>query len=264
MRILLTNDDGFDAQGLRLLERLAVELGDEIWTVAPEQEQSGASRALTLSLPVKVRQRGERRFSIAGTPTDCVRIAVLDLMESCKPDLIISGINRGQNVGEDLAHSGTIAAAIQGAGLGIRSMALSQAIGNYDSGYIADWSPCTTFGAGLITEALEQSALAMCVLNINFPACRSSEVVGIVVTRQGFHDRSCARVERRTDPRGDVYFWMCFDDEMPFLGEDTDVDALRARYVSITPLVMDLTDHGARAAAGNMTLSRLRERAARA
>jgi len=255
VRILLTNDDGFEAPGLRLLERVAATLSDDVWTVAPDQEQSGASRALTLSMPVRVRERGEHRFSVAGTPTDCVRIAVLDLMAEGRPDLILSGINRGQNVGEDLGLSGTVAAAVQGAALGVRSMALSQAIGSFEYGYQEDWSSSTNLAADLITQLLSEPLPASSVMNINFPACRSKDVAGIAITRQGFHEQSCAKVERRTAPRGGVYFWMCFHEAMP-LPETagTDVAALHDAYVSVTPLLTDLTDHGVAERLGSYAL----------
>lgn len=258
MRILLTNDDGFDAQGLRILERIAATLGEDIWTVAPQQEQSGTSRALTLSLPVRLRQHGDKRFSVAGTPTDCVRIAVLDLMKDCRPDLILSGVNRGQNVGEDLALSGTIAAAIQGSALGVPAFALSQAIETFGNRDEADWSSSESMAAELIAQILKQPSLASSVLNINFPACQVREVAGVAITRQGFHEQSCARVERRSDPRGDAYFWMCFDDDLPSPCEETDVAALKAHLVSITPIVTDLTDHRVRGAIGTLTLPRTR------
>lgn len=264
MRILLTNDDGFDAQGLRLLERVAGTLGDEIWTIAPEKEQSGASRALTLSMPVRVRQRSERSFSVSGTPTDCVRIAVLDLMQAAPPDLLLSGINRGQNVGEDLALSGTVAAAVQGAALGVRSMALSQAVGSFGSGHDADWSPSTMLAAHMVAQLLDNPALKRTVLNLNFPACYSSDVAGVLVTHQGFHEKSCARVERRIDPRGDMYFWMCFHEDLLAPDEGTDIAALLNRFVSITPLVTDLTNYSVAEMIGSLALGPPERREARA
>lgn len=255
MRILLTNDDGFEAPGLRLLERAAAALSHDVWTVAPEQEQSGASRALTLSMPVRVRERGEHRFSVAGTPTDCVRIAVLDLMAETPPDLVLSGINRGQNVGEDLGLSGTVAAAVQGAALGVRSMALSQAIGSFEYGYQEDWSSSTSFAPDLITQLLNEPIPTTSVMNINFPARRSTDVAGVAITRQGFHEQSCARVERRTAPRGDVYYWMCFHEAMPLPDTaGTDLAALHEAYISITPLLTDLTDHGVARRLGSYAL----------
>ena len=127
MRILITNDDGIAAEGLQVLERIAAQLGDEIWVCAPEYEQSGASRALTLVDPLRVRKIEERRFAVDGTPTDCVMLAMQELMPQ-RPDLVLSGVNRGQNLAEDVTLSGTVAGAIEGMALGIRSIALSQAM----------------------------------------------------------------------------------------------------------------------------------------
>src|SRR5436190_19005896 len=127
MRILLTNDDGINAEGLQALERIARVLSDDIWICAPEYEQSGASRALTLMDPLRVRRLDERRFAVEGTPTDCVMLAMQELMPQ-QPDLVLSGVNRGQNIAEDVTMSGTVAGAIQGMALGVRSIALSQAL----------------------------------------------------------------------------------------------------------------------------------------
>ncbi|WP_234781654.1 5'/3'-nucleotidase SurE [Sphingobium yanoikuyae] len=247
----MTNDDGFDAQGLRLLERLAARLTDDVWTIAPEYEQSGASRALTLTVPVRVRQRGERSYSVAGTPTDSVRIALLDLMRSAPPDLLISGINRGQNIGEDIALSGTVAAAIQAAMLGVRSIALSQALPGFGTDHVADWSPSTTYGADLVRSLLDSPSK---LFNVNFPDCRHDQVAGIMVTRQGFNRTSCANIDRRTDPRGNSYYWMCFHEDLPCSEQGTDIAALQERYISVTPLLTDLTDHGTAATMRSITL----------
>lgn len=252
MRILLTNDDGFEAQGLRLLERVAREISEDVWLVAPENEQSGASRAITLASPVRVRQRDEHRFSVSGTPTDCVRIALLDLMQHHAPDLILSGINRGQNVGEDLALSGTVAAAVQGAALGIPSIALSQAIGSYDHDQDTDWSASNALATEVITQLLLRAGRF--IVNVNFPACEISKVRGVLITRQGFLDRSCARVERRTSPRGDSYFWMCFQEDMPPADPGTDLAALRELHVSVTPLLVDMTAHDEMTSLGGISL----------
>ena len=126
MRLLLTNDDGIHAEGLASLENIAKALSDDIWICAPEYEQSGASRALTLSDPVRVRKLDARRFATSGTPTDCVMLAISELMEGAKPDLVLSGVNRGANLAEDVTLSGTVAGAIEGMAMGIPSIALSQ------------------------------------------------------------------------------------------------------------------------------------------
>lgn len=127
MRILLTNDDGYYAPGLKVLEEIAATLSDDVWIVAPADEQSGAGHSLTLTRPLRVRQHGARRFAVAGTPTDAVMMALAKIMADAKPDLILSGVNRGANLAEDVTYSGTVSAAMEGALAGVRSIALSQA-----------------------------------------------------------------------------------------------------------------------------------------
>src|SRR5579871_4939008 len=141
MRILLTNDDGIHAEGLAVLERIAARLADDVWVAAPEYEQSGASRALTLSEPLRVRKLGERRFAISGTPTDCVMLAIEELLKDQRPGLVLSGVNRGHNAAEDVTMSGTVAGAIQGMALGVPSIALSQALGVFHDEAVAHYRP---------------------------------------------------------------------------------------------------------------------------
>src|SRR3954466_4786341 len=166
MRILLTNDDGIHAPGLEALERIARALSDDIWIVAPEYEQSGASRALTLSDPIRVRRIDPRRFAVEGTPTDCVAIAVQQLIDGPAPDLVLSGVNRGQNLAEDVTLSGTVAGAIEGMALGVPSIALSQ-MGFYEPG--TSFEAAETFGPGIIKRLVEIGWPSDVVLNVNFP-----------------------------------------------------------------------------------------------
>src|SRR3982750_2848630 len=152
MRILLTNDDGINAPGLAALERIARKLSDDVWVCAPEYEQSGASRALTLAEPIRVRALSERRFATTGTPTDCVMLGIHELVQGQKPDLVLSGVNRGANLAEDVTMSGTVAGAIEGMALGVPSIALSQ-MGFYEEG--TSFDAAETFGPGIIRRLVE-------------------------------------------------------------------------------------------------------------
>ena len=154
MRILVTNDDGIHAEGLACLERIAGALSDDIWVVAPEIEQSGASRALTLSIPLRVRKLDDRRFAVAGTPTDCVVLAVNDLMPE-RPDLVLSGVTRGHHVGEDCSSSGTVAGALQGMAFGIRSIALSQSLERFHDTVRAHWETAEAYGPAIVQRLME-------------------------------------------------------------------------------------------------------------
>ncbi len=170
MRILLTNDDGIHAEGLKSLEAIARALTDDIWIVAPEYEQSGASRALTLADPIRVRREGERRWAVAGTPTDCVMLGVRELVEGAAPDLVLSGVNRGQNIAEDVTLSGTVAGAIEGMALGIPSIALSQAMFQFHDGVVPYWETAEHFGPGIVKRLLEVGWPTDVVMNVNFPS----------------------------------------------------------------------------------------------
>jgi 5'-nucleotidase len=241
MRILLTNDDGVHAEGLACLERIAAALSDDVWTVAPELEQSGASRALTLADPVRVRRIDERRFAVAGTPTDCVMLAVRDLIEGRPPDLVLSGVNRGQNLAEDVTMSGTVAGAIEGMALGIRSIALSQSVAVFDDGYRAMFETAEAYGPGLIHRLLEAGWPANVLLNINFPAVAPEAVRAVEVTRQGFRESHIRTSEKRTDLRGRDYYWMGFTSPASDPPDGTDLKAIYSGRISVTPLHIDLT-----------------------
>ena len=176
MRILVTNDDGIHAEGLRALERIAAELSDDVWTVAPETEQSGASRAMTLTTPLRVRPVSERRFSVFGTPTDCVMLAFQDLIEGAKPDLVLSGVNRGQNLAEDVTVSGTVAGAMQGMALGCPAIALSQSLKVFHDSERALYHTAETYAPGIIRALLKAGGPKDGIININFPDSELEQV----------------------------------------------------------------------------------------
>ena len=238
MRILLTNDDGIHAEGLTALERIAGELSDDVWIVAPEYEQSGASRALTLADPIRVRQIGERRFSTTGTPTDCVLMGLNTLVEGERPDLVLSGVNRGANLAEDVTMSGTVAGAIEAMALGVPGIALSQ-MGFYEPG--ASYEPAEAFGPGIIRKLVKTGWPRDVVMNINFPNGPVEKITEVEVTRQGFRDSHIRHAEKRTDLRGREYYWMGFRQERSKPADGTDLRALYEGRISVTPLHIDLT-----------------------
>jgi len=238
LRILITNDDGIHADGLVALERIAAQLTDDVWICAPEYEQSGASRALTLAEPIRVRTLGERRFATTGTPTDCVMLGIHELVKGKKPDLVLSGVNRGANLAEDVTMSGTVAGAIEGMALGVPSIALSQ-MGFYEPG--ESFEPAEAFGPGIIKRLVEIGWPADVVLNINFPNTPVEEITEVEVTRQGFRDVHVRHAERRTDLRGKEYYWVGFRQERSSPAEGTDLRALYEGKISVTPLHIDLT-----------------------
>lgn len=242
MRILVTNDDGIHAEGLTSLERIAKALTDDVWVVAPELEQSGAGRALTLSTPLRVRRLDERHYAVSGTPTDCVELGV-DLMGDVKPDILLSGVNRGQNLAEDVTLSGTVAGAIQGMALGIPSIALSQSMRIFHDGEKALYETAEAHGPALIERLMQIGWPANVVMNINFPDRPPDEVKEVEVTRQGQRDFKHMHAEKRTDLRGRDYYWMGFKGQLSNPAAGTDLRAVYDGKISVTPLHIDLT-HG--------------------
>ena len=241
MRILLTNDDGIHAPGLQALEKIARALTDDVWICAPEYEQSGASRALTLADPIRVRKLDPRRFAVEGTPTDCVMMAVQQLIEGAAPDLVLSGVNRGQNIAEDVTLSGTVAGAIEGMALGIPSIALSQSMNYFHDEIVAHWETAEAFAPGIVQRLLEVGWPADVVMNVNVPALPPESVEAVEVTRQGFRDGHLRHMDKRTDLRGRDYYWMGFTAKASQPAEGTDLRAIYEGRISVTPLHIDLT-----------------------
>ena len=241
MRILVTNDDGIHAPGLVVLEELAAALSDDIWVVAPAEEQSGAGHSLSLSRPVRVRKHGERRFSVAGTPTDAVMMALGHLVDGPAPDLVLSGVNRGANLGEDVTYSGTVAAAMEGALAGIRSIALSQVYARQGMGDAVPFACARAWGGRVLRALIDQPAPPRTLLNVNFPAIEPEAVRGVRVVRQGFHDPNRTRIVENTDPRGYRYYWFALGPTTGTPDHSTDLEAIGDGFVSVTPLHLDLT-----------------------
>ena len=252
MRILLTNDDGVNASGLKVLEKIARLFSDDIWTVAPTEEQSGAGHSLTLARPVRLRKLGERRYCVTGTPTDAVMMAVAHLLKDEPPDLVLSGVNRGANLGEDVTYSGTVSAAMEGAMAGFPAIALSQASAREAMGDSVPFAAAEAWAERVLRPLVEGGIAPRTLVNVNFPALPPEAVKGVKVARQGRHDYGRLRIDRRTDPRGFDYFWFGLAPMVETPGHMTDLEVVADGYVAVTPLHFDLT-HAA-------SLDRLAER----
>ena len=238
MRILLTNDDGINARGLQALEKIANELGSEVWIVAPETDQSGQARSLTLSHPLRVRELGARRYAVSGTPTDCVIMGVRHLMPE-PPDLVLSGVNQGLNIGDAVFYSGTVAGAMEGAFLRIPSVALSQAYA-HDGSRSVRWETCEAHGARVVSDLLARSE-ALPLVNVNFPNCAPDEIGDVAYVRQGRFEHAL-HVDERRDGRGLPYSWLAFKAGDTTDQPGTDIDAVRNNRIAVTPLALDITD----------------------
>lgn len=238
-RILLTNDDGIHAPGLEALERIARALSDDVWVAAPETEQSATSHSLTLRRPLRIRHLGPQRYTIDGTPTDCVLIAVKKIMAERPPDLVLSGINHGANLGEDVTYSGTVAAAMEAALLGYPAIALSLLRrGDHEH----RWDSAEHHAASLLRRLTGLTWPRDVLMNVNFPDVPAEEVRGVRVCRQGRRDVDTQVIDG-SDPSGRPYVWVgnYMSDETSQTGSD--LAALAEDAISVTPLHLDLT-HG--------------------
>ncbi len=240
MRILISNDDGINAEGLTVLENIARTISDDIWVVAPEHEQSGASHSLSLSDPIRLRKVDDRRFAVKGTPTDCVLMAIHEVMPE-KPDLILSGVNRGHNIADDVTYSGTVAVAMEGAVCGIKSIAISQAYG-FHNGKTLSYDTTIQHGARVIGQLANLELGPGSLLNVNFPDCAPDEVAGVEATRQGKRDSNNFEIEKREDGWQKSYYWFGFRRENSNAITGTDLWALKNKFISVTPLHLNLTN----------------------
>ncbi|MEO8382638.1 MAG: 5'/3'-nucleotidase SurE [Acidobacteriota bacterium] len=230
-RILVTNDDGIYSEGLRKLAEACRPHGD-VTIVAPDREQSAASHALTLNRPLRLLQIQEKEWIVDGTPSDCVNLAVLKMFKYERPDLIVSGINFGPNLGDDVTYSGTISAAFEGALLNIPSIAFSALVGENFS-----FDRCAALAGELTRIALDEHRDPRVILNVNFPI---GQFAGVKITQLGRRIYSEGVIERK-DPRGRSYYWIGGEPPTWHPGEGTDFEAIQAGFVSITPLHLDLT-----------------------
>jgi 5'-nucleotidase len=242
MRILITNDDGIHSPGLDALEKIAREISDDVWIVAPETDQSGVAHSLSLNDPLRLRKVGNQRYAVKGTPTDCVILASRHIMKNAAPELLLSGVNRGHNLGEDLTYSGTVAGAMEGALLNIPAIALSQ---GYPAGSreLVDYSASIVHGPGVIRRVLTAGLPAGGLANINFPPLPADKVAGMRATKQGQRAQWQTRIDERRDGRNNPYFWIMVGHESGDPEADTDLKAVAEGYISVTPLKIDMTDH---------------------
>lgn len=238
LRILVTNDDGIHAPGISALERIARALTDDVWVVAPEVEQSATSHSLTLRRPVRLRRFTDRRYAVDGTPTDCVVVGVAKVCADKRPDLVLSGINHGQNLAEDIGYSGTVAAAMEGAILGIRSIAMSQVRSGEDP---IDFATAEAYGPSVIRRVFDFEGWRRdFLINVNFPAVPPERMAGIEVCRQGRRDETIGIVEGR-DPMGRAYLWIGDWGRDRPESEEHDLGVVAQGKIAVTPLHLDLT-----------------------
>ena len=240
MRILVTNDDGIHAPGLAVAETIARALSDDVWVVAPESEQSGASHSLTLASPLRLRRVRERRYAVTGTPTDCVMMAALSILKDRPPELVLSGVNSGSNLADDVTYSGTVAGAMEGCALGIPAIALSQEPAG--SRLDIDWSAGETHGPAVIRQLLAAGWPEGVLLNLNFPGVPAAEVTGVSLVPQGHYDLQSTEIVERTDVRERAYYWIGLRRHETVPPENSDLGAVHAGRISVTPLHLNLTE----------------------
>jgi 5'/3'-nucleotidase len=242
MRILITNDDGIHSPGLGVCEEIAHALSEDVWVVAPEHDQSGVAHSLSLNDPLRLRQVAERRFAVRGTPTDCVIMGARHVLDGKQIDLVLSGVNRGRNVGEDVIYSGTVAGAMEGALLGIPSIALSQSYKSR-SGQPPFWGTSLRFAPDIIRRVLGHNVSQGMLINVNFPDCQPEDVKGIAVTRLGRRREERLHIEKRLDGRGNPYYWIAYSRLKALQAEHgSDIAVLGERCIAVTPLRIDITD----------------------
>jgi 5'-nucleotidase len=243
-RILISNDDGIYAPGLKLLEKIARTLSKDVWVVAPEVEQSGAGHSLSIRRPLRLRKLSARRFYGDGTPTDCVLLALNHVLRDRRPNLVLSGINHGANLGEDVTYSGTVAAAIEGTLMGVPSIALSLSC---PWGQKPHWSTPEAHAAGIIKKLVKSGWPEGVLMNINFPHCLPQSVLGTKVTRQGQRKIGDSLIQGR-DPRGAPYWWIGDSRLGSQAKSGTDLAEIRKGYISVTPIGLNMTYRPAMAA----------------
>lgn len=243
MRILLTNDDGIEAPGLQALRQVAETLAGpagEVWIVAPETNQSGAGHSLSLNEPLRMRQLTDRVYAVRGTPTDSVIMGLRHVLRGRLPDLVLSGVNRGANIAEDVTYSGTIAGALEGTQLGVRSIALSQAY-SYTAGDMPHWQTVVDHAPALLRQLLAEPWPPGVLMNVNFPDRPPDAIEGVEITTQGRRDQQLLGVEERHDTWGNPYYWLGYAKRRSNPARGTDIWAVYNGWISVTPLSMNLT-----------------------
>lgn len=244
-RVLIVNDDGIDGPGIVLLETLVRRFTDDVWVVAPDEERSGAGHSISISHPIRVRQRDERHFAIKGSPTDCALLGINEFLGDQRPDILLSGINAGPNLAEDVTYSGTCSAAMEGAMLGIPSVALSQVLA-YQAP--VHWETSERFLPGVIETLLGADWLQGAFVNVNVPNVPPEEVTGVRLTRQGRRPPGSFKPVRRVDERHVPYYWIKIAHSEGGYDPETDLEAIRDKAISVTPLQLDMTSEAMRRA----------------
>jgi 5'-nucleotidase len=247
-RILLSNDDGIDAPGLKVLEKVARGLSKDVWIVAPEQEQSGASHSLSLRKPLRIRKLGPKRFAVDGTPTDCVLLALNQIMRDKRPTLLLSGINWGGNMGEDMTYSGTVAVAMEGTLLNVPSIAFSLATNN---GQKPIWDAAAKHLPDLIRSLAAREWPANTLMNVNIPNLPPIEILGIKAVEQG-QRKLGGNIVEGSDPRGRPYYWIGPNRDEDAEKPGTDIWAVAQGYIAVTPAFLNLTHQAALADLGEL------------
>lgn len=238
-RILVTNDDGIDAPGIKVLEKAARRLSKDVWVVAPENEQSAVAHGLTIRRPLRIRRVAERRFAVDGTPTDAVLIAIGHIFKDHKPTLCFSGVNRGANLGDDVTYSGTVAAAMEATLLGVPAIAFSQVFVDRD---VVHWKTAEKFAPIVARRLAREGWPENVLINVNFPAREPGKVRGIKAAAQGRHKIGDELIENQ-DPRGQRYYWIGAMRQSEPDRAGTDLHATNAGWIAVTPLHLDLTHH---------------------
>ncbi|NRA98490.1 MAG: 5'/3'-nucleotidase SurE [Rhodobacteraceae bacterium] len=252
MRILLTNDDGINAPGLKVLEDIAAEIAGpdgEVWVVAPAFEQSGVAHCISYTHPTMLVKFGERRYAAEGSPADCVLAGLYEVMKDAPPDLVLSGVNRGNNAAENTLYSGTIGGAMEAALQGLPAIALSQFYGPDNVKLDNQFEASVAWGArtvrALLDDGIWDAEDYRLFYNVNFPPCPADAVKGVRVTRQGYRRGTNHGMQSQVSPSGRMFLWVTGGPQHTRSGDGTDNDANLDGYVSITPLRADLTAHDA-------------------
>jgi 5'-nucleotidase len=241
-RVLLTNDDGIDAPGMKVLEEIAAQIAREVWVVAPEHDQSGQSHAISLHHALRISERGERRYGVTGTPGDCAALGLCHILKEAPPQLVLSGVNRGLNLGMETVFSGTVGGAMTAMMLGVPALALSQAFTRKED---VPWDTARSLGVETICRLLAIGWSRSAVLNVNFPPIPADQVGPMTLARQGEGLVAGMHVESRIDPRGMEYHWLNFRRGEIQQGPESDYSTMRAGKIVITPLRYDRTDDDA-------------------
>jgi 5'-nucleotidase len=246
MRILVTNDDGINAEGIKILEKIARTISEDVWVIAPEQEQSGAGHSLTINTPLRYRQIAEKKYAVNGTPTDCVLMATTNILPKDKKiDLVLSGINNSQNVAEDITHSGTVAGAMEGTLCDIPAIAFSQKVDFTQEHVIVKWNTGLHHAPDIIRKLISLKWHNDTFYNVNFPNCDHDEVKGIKVVPHGKRE-ILKSLTKATDPKGKSYYWINWAEEgADKRRPDCDIEWLVKNYITITPIKLDLTNYDA-------------------